>query len=44
MIYEHEEWLRAVHDMTELDRAVSEGEWRRSRGLCGEAEDARYEY
>lgn len=41
---EYDEWLRAEHALTEWDRAVNDGEFRRSRGLCGDAEDARYEY
>jgi hypothetical protein len=44
MSVDSDEWLRAVHDMTEWDRAVSDTEVRRSQGLCGDMEDALYEY
>lgn len=45
MSYEHEqaEWGRAVHGMSETQRAATEVELRHAAGLCGDVEDARDE-
>lgn len=45
MAYEFEldEYNRTVRSMTEMERAATEVDVRQSRGLCGDAEDARYD-
>lgn len=45
MSYEHEhaEWGRAVHGMSEMERAATEVDVRMSQGLVGDRDDARYE-
>lgn len=45
MAYEHEhaEWGRAVHGMSEIERAATEVDLRWSMGMVGDREDARYE-
>jgi hypothetical protein len=40
--FEQDEWHAAVADMSEMDRAVTEYDVRRSQGMCGDREDARY--
>lgn len=43
MDWETSEWGRAVHDMSEMERAATEVDVRMSQGLCGDREDARYD-
>lgn len=40
---DYDEWRAAVAGMSEIDRAVTESESRRTLGMCGDREDARYE-
>jgi hypothetical protein len=45
-MYDHEyvEWRRDIQSLTEMQRATTEYEVRRSAGMCGDREDARYEH
>lgn len=46
MSYEHEhtEWVRAVRNLTEMDRVSTEVELRMAAGLCGDSSDVELEF
>lgn len=40
-MHDLDEWRAAVADMSEMDRVITESEYRREVGMCGDLEDAR---
>lgn len=38
---DHDVWRDEVAQMSEMDRVITESEYRREVGMCGDLEDAR---